>query len=81
MATKKLPKATKKNTGARKRETVGESIIEGLKQAIAWTRGENYDVRVTLVHVPEVDVREVRAGEVRVMQVRAEQCRVRQVRM
>ena len=61
MATKKLPKATKKNTGARKRETVGESIIEGLKQAIAWTRGENYDVRVTLVHVPEVDVREVRA--------------------
>jgi putative transcriptional regulator len=60
MATKKTSKATKKTTGARKRETVGESIIEGLKQAIAWTRGENDDVRVTLVHVPEVDVREVR---------------------
>ncbi|MGD0777326.1 MAG: helix-turn-helix domain-containing protein [Candidatus Solibacter sp.] len=59
MATKKSPKA-KKTTSARKRETVGESIIEGLKQAIAWTRGENDDVRVTLVHVPEVDVREVR---------------------
>ncbi len=39
---------------------MGESIIEGLQQAIAWTRGENDNVRVTLVHVPEVDVREVR---------------------
>jgi putative transcriptional regulator len=44
----------------KKRQTVGESIIEGLKQAIAWTQGENENVRVTLVHVPEVDVREVR---------------------
>ena len=44
----------------RKNQTVGESIIKGLEQAIAWTRGENDDVRVTLVHVPEVDVREVR---------------------
>ena len=41
-------------------QTVGESIIERLKQAIAWTQGENDDVRVTLVHVPEVDVRKVR---------------------
>jgi putative transcriptional regulator len=45
---------------ARKRRTVGERVIEGLEQAIAWTRGENDSVRVTLVHVPEVDVREVR---------------------
>ena len=60
MAAKKTTKATKKTTGARKRQTVGESIVEGLKQAIAWTRGESDDVRVTLVHVPEVDVREVR---------------------
>ena len=44
----------------RKRPTVGERIIEGLEQAIAWTRGENTNVRVTLVHVPTVDVREVR---------------------
>ena len=43
-----------------KRSTVGARIIEGLEQAIAWTRGENDDVRVTLVQVPEVDVREVR---------------------
>lgn len=60
MAAKKTSRATKKTAGARKRETVGESIIEGLKQAIAWTRGENSNVRVTLVQVPEVDVREVR---------------------
>ncbi|HXA49632.1 MAG TPA: helix-turn-helix domain-containing protein [Candidatus Acidoferrum sp.] len=39
---------------------MGESIIEGLTQAIAWTRGENDNVRVTLAQVPEVDVREVR---------------------
>lgn len=44
----------------KKRSTVGARIIEGLEQAIAWTYGENEDVRVTLVQVPEVDVREVR---------------------
>lgn len=40
--------------------TLGARIIEGPEQAIAWTRGENDNVRATLVHVPEVDVREVR---------------------
>jgi len=44
----------------RKRPTVGARIVEGLEQAIAWTRGESNNVRVTLVHVPDVDVREVR---------------------
>jgi putative transcriptional regulator len=44
------------------RPTVGARIIEGLEQAIAWTRGENNDARVTLVQVPEVDVREVRTS-------------------
>lgn len=44
----------------RKRPTVGGRIIEGLEQAVAWTRGENDRVRVTLVQVPDVDVREVR---------------------
>src|SRR5437660_5130762 len=53
-------KATKKTSRSRTRPTVGESIIEGLKQAVAWTRGENDDVRVTLLEVPEVDVRKVR---------------------
>lgn len=61
MVTKKAskPKA-KKMARPRKTQTVGESIIEGLQQAIAWTRGENDKVRVTLAPVPEVDVREVR---------------------
>src|ERR1700684_3623058 len=43
-----------------KRPTVGARIVEGRELAIAWTRGENDNVRVTLVHVPEVDVRKVR---------------------
>jgi putative transcriptional regulator len=62
MPTKRMskPKARKVAPHARKSPTVGQSIIAGLEQAIAWTRGENDDVRVTLVHVPEVDVREVR---------------------
>jgi putative transcriptional regulator len=61
MTTKQTSRPAAKNpTAARKPQTVGESIIEGLKQAIAWTNGENDDVRVTLVHVPEVDVRKVR---------------------
>jgi putative transcriptional regulator len=46
---------------AKKRRAVGTRIIEGLEQAIAWTRGENDNVRVTLVHVPDVDLRQVRA--------------------
>jgi putative transcriptional regulator len=44
----------------KKRQTAGERIIAGLEQAIAWTRGENDNVRVTLVRVPEIDVRGVR---------------------
>jgi len=39
---------------------VGESIIQGLKEAIAWTEGRNDGVPVTLVDVPEIDVRKVR---------------------
>jgi putative transcriptional regulator len=54
-------RGTAKRAGpARKRLTVGERIIEGLEQAVAWSKGENNNVRVTLVHVPEVDVRETR---------------------
>lgn len=60
MATKKASKPKKKTPVARTRQTVGGSIIEGLKEAIASTKGENDNVRVTLVHVPQVDVREVR---------------------
>ncbi len=65
MAVKKTAAASaakKVASGGRNRQTVGESIIEGLQEAIAWTRGEDDDVRVTLVHVPEVDVRAVRTS-------------------
>lgn len=43
-----------------RRGTVGTRIIEGLEQAIAWTRGDGGNARVTLVQAPEVDVRKVR---------------------
>jgi len=61
MTTKKTSApAAKKTTRARKTQTVGESIIQGLKEAISWTKGENDNVRVTVVGVPQVDVRKVR---------------------
>lgn len=53
----KTKRAAKKAPRVPKKPTVGARIIEGLEQSIAWTRGENENVRVTLVHVPEVDVR------------------------
>ena len=53
-AVKKAPRVPKE------RPTVGARIVEGLEQAIAWTHGENDNVRVTMVHVPEVNVRKVR---------------------
>jgi len=57
----KTKRAVRKAANAsKKRPTVGARIIEGLEQAIAWTHGENDHVRVTVVHVPEVDVRKVR---------------------
>jgi putative transcriptional regulator len=60
--TKATPKRAAKKVGRvpKKRPTVGARIIEGLEQAIAWTHGENENVRVTLVQAPAVDVREVR---------------------
>jgi putative transcriptional regulator len=60
MKTKTKAKKAANRRLATKRPTVGERIIEGLEQAVAWTRGENDRVRVTLVHVPGVDVRDVR---------------------
>ena len=59
-ATTRRPGAKKRGRTAGKRSTVGASILKGLEEAIAWTRGESEGVRVTLVHVPEVNVREVR---------------------
>ena len=47
---------------AKKNPSVGERIIEGLEEAIAWSKGEAVPVRVTHVQVPEVDVAKVRRG-------------------
>ena len=52
--------AAKRAAHGRKPQTVGESIIRGLKEAIAWTEGRNDGVHVTRFDVPEVDVRKVR---------------------
>ena len=56
MATKTVKRAAR----VTRRPTVGARIVEGLEQAIAWTQGKDDSVRVTLVDVPEVDVRGVR---------------------
>jgi putative transcriptional regulator len=45
---------------AKKPATLGKRIIEGLEEALAWSKGEDVPVRVTQVHVPEVDVSAVR---------------------
>ncbi|HXA03348.1 MAG TPA: type II toxin-antitoxin system MqsA family antitoxin [Bryobacteraceae bacterium] len=54
------PAVARRRRVVKKRPTVGNRIIEGLEQAVAWTRGEDHRARVTLVQVPNVDVREVR---------------------
>ena len=40
--------------------TVGQRIIQGLEEALAWSKGEELPVRVTQVQVPDVDVSGVR---------------------
>src|SRR5258708_1138479 len=60
MKTTAKAKRARQDRATGKRPTVGERIIEGLEEAIAWTRGRNDRARVTLVHVPKVDVRGVR---------------------
>ena len=40
--------------------TLGQSIIVGLKEAVAWSRGEGVRARTTTVQVPKVDVQRVR---------------------
>jgi putative transcriptional regulator len=53
----------KKQTASKKaggQLSVGQEIITSLKEAIAWTGGEDVPVRVTAVKVPATDVRAVR---------------------
>jgi putative transcriptional regulator len=53
----------KKRSGCaegKKIPTVGERIIEGLEEAIAWSNGDDVPVRITHVQVPDVDISKVR---------------------
>ena len=52
--------ANAKARGGKKQPTVGERILEGLEQAVAWSRGEDVPVQVSLVRIPDVDVRKLR---------------------
>ena len=46
MTAKRTPQHTAKTTTRRRKpQTVGESIIQGLKEAIAWTEGKNDKAR------------------------------------
>lgn len=42
------------------RKTPGQSILTGVKQAIAWASGEDVPVRQTIVKLPQIDVKAVR---------------------
>jgi putative transcriptional regulator len=50
----------KKSASRKKAPSVGARIVEGLQEAIAWSKGEDIPVRVTHVDVPDVDVSKVR---------------------
>ncbi len=47
-------------SAVKKAPTVGERIIEGLEEGLAWSKGEELPVRVTHVQVPDVDISKVR---------------------
>lgn len=44
----------------RRKQTAGQEIIASLNEAVRWAKGEKVPVRITTVHVPEVNVRQVR---------------------
>ena len=49
-----------KKPAPKKGSSVGKRIIEGLDEALAWSKGKDVPVRVTHVKIPEVDVAQVR---------------------
>jgi uncharacterized membrane-anchored protein len=51
---------TTANRRAKKAQSLGARIIEGLEEAIAWSKDENIAVRVNHVQIPDVDVSAVR---------------------
>ena len=54
--------AAHRRTKAKRKQgpTVGQRIIEGLEEAIAWSHGDSGKLRVTRVTVLEINVRKVR---------------------
>ncbi len=46
------PAVKKAASAACRSQTVGESIIQGLKEAITWATGGNESVQVTFIEVP-----------------------------
>jgi putative transcriptional regulator len=53
-------KKTTSKVRTKKAPSVGARIIQGLEEAIAWSKGESVAVRVTQVQIPDIDVSEVR---------------------
>jgi putative transcriptional regulator len=56
----KKTRSNRNKTAGRAELRPGERIIQGLDQALAWARGEDVPVRVTIGKVPVVDVRAIR---------------------
>jgi putative transcriptional regulator len=42
--------------------SVGQRIVEGLEEAIAWSKGEDVPVRISRVELSDIDVSQVRKG-------------------
>ena len=55
----KLKKTPLKTTGTNN-STVGQRIIEGLEEAVAWSKGADIPVQVHKIQIPEIDVSQVR---------------------
>ena len=60
MATKTATKRSSTTKSTTRRSMVGARIVEGLRQAVAWTKGQTAGSQGTVVQVPRADVRETR---------------------
>jgi putative transcriptional regulator len=55
-----MPRKTAVRAAKVKKPSVGERIIEGLEEAIAWSEGKEVAVHVSKVQVSDIDVAAVR---------------------
>jgi putative transcriptional regulator len=55
-----IVKKPRAKADSKKRSSVGARIIEGLEEAIAWSKCDDAAARITQVQIPDVDVAEVR---------------------